>query len=226
MTDEQIKNELSRGQQVLDSRNQTSPEAIAAQKAEEAESAEEPVDVTLQKGDKGDKVKDLQQRLIDLNYLDGKADGDYGGKTQSAVQQFQAVVGLEATGIADEATQNALFASSAPKAKNYKKLNYKEIARSPDDYKGDLFTFSGKVIQVLEESQFNGSTLVEMRIATKNGWDDIVLVDYYRGANEKRILEDDSVTVKGECQGIISYEAIFGNTVTIPYIIADTVTVK
>lgn len=225
MTDEQIRKELSAGQAMLDSRNQTSPERISDQ-TEAPEPTPEPVNVTLQKGDKGDEVKALQARLIELKYLDGKADGDYGNKTVAAVQAFQKAVGIDATGIADEATQKVLFASSAPKAKVYQKLNYKEISRSPDDYEGEYFTFSGTVLQVLEEAQSDGTTVVEMRIATKNGWDDIVYVGYYRSANEKRILEDDRVTVNGVSHGLVSYEAVLGNTITIPLFIADTVTVK
>ena len=221
MTDEQIKHELSRGQQVLDSRNQTSPEAIAAQ-----ESTEEPKIVTLQKGDKGDDVKKLQQRLIELNYLDGNADGDYGNKTVGAVQLFQTTVGIDSTGIADVATQEALFSSLAPKALTYKKLNYKEVSRSPDEYTGEYFTFDGTVLQVLEEDQGDGTTLVEMRITTKSDWDDVVYVGYFRPNSEKRILEDDRVTIKGECLGLVSYEAVLGNTITIPQVLAHTVTVK
>lgn len=41
--------------------------------------------------------------------MKGKADGDYGKGTASAVSSFQESVGLEATGIADEATQQQLY---------------------------------------------------------------------------------------------------------------------
>ena len=39
-------------------------------------------------GAKGDEVKKVQQRLIDLGYLTGKTDGNYGTKTVSAVKAF------------------------------------------------------------------------------------------------------------------------------------------
>ena len=65
---------------------------------------------TLQKGDKSDAVADLQARLIELDYLSGSADGDYGGKTVSAVKTAQKVYGMEETGIADPAFQTRLFA--------------------------------------------------------------------------------------------------------------------
>lgn len=72
---------------------------------------------TLEKGSKGDDVKALQQRLIDLLYLSGNADGDYGNKTKAAVEEFQKAAGiLPVTGIADGITQAKLFADDAPEA--------------------------------------------------------------------------------------------------------------
>lgn len=71
---------------------------------------------TLQRGSRGQDVVNLQKRLIELNYLKaGSADGDYGQGTANAVTSFQFTAGLERTGIADEVTQEALFASDAPK---------------------------------------------------------------------------------------------------------------
>lgn len=70
---------------------------------------------TLQKGSRGQAVVELQKRLIDLKYLSGSADGDYGQNTASAVASFQYTAGLERTGIADNETQKALFADDAPK---------------------------------------------------------------------------------------------------------------
>lgn len=70
--------------------------------------------VTLEKGSKGDEVRALQQRLIDLFYLGGKADGDYGSKTKAGVERFQEASGLDVTGVADPATQAMLFSDDAP----------------------------------------------------------------------------------------------------------------
>ncbi|MDL2207012.1 peptidoglycan-binding protein, partial [Eubacteriales bacterium OttesenSCG-928-N13] len=60
-------------------------------------------------------IKELQQRLIDLEYLDGKADGWFGKKTQAAVKRFQLVHDQEVTGIADDAMQQALYSDDAKK---------------------------------------------------------------------------------------------------------------
>ncbi len=67
----------------------------------------------IQKGSKGDDVVKLQQRLIDLGYLNGKADGDFGAKSEAALKAFQAANGLEETGIATDADIEAIFADTA-----------------------------------------------------------------------------------------------------------------
>lgn len=64
----------------------------------------------------------LQARLMELGYLTGtdgeeaKADGIYGPSTSIAVSQFQAKVGIVATGNADVETQEKLFDENAPMA--------------------------------------------------------------------------------------------------------------
>lgn len=180
---------------------------------------------TLQKGDKGDEVIALQKRLIELNYLSGSADGDYGNKTKSAVELFQKEANLSATGIADTETQQALFAEDAPVAKVYLSLDFDAISRDPSSYKGKNYTFSGKVVQVMEQEALS-STYVVMRIATKGNYDDVVYVTYYRDSDEARILEDDRVTVYGTCEGLHAYETVLGSSVTLPKFSAESVSLK
>ena len=62
-------------------------------------------------------VYSLQMKLIELDYLDGIADGIFGKGTAAAVSAFQADhadQGLEVSGIADIATQELLFKLEAP----------------------------------------------------------------------------------------------------------------
>lgn len=80
---------------------------------------------TLTKGDKSDAVLDLQNRLYALGFLLEDRDGDYGSKTQTAVKLFQDAAGLPVTGIADSATQAALYADDAPRTE------YAQITPTP-----------------------------------------------------------------------------------------------
>lgn len=71
------------------------------------------VNITLLKqGMRGAAVQQMQQRLVDLGYLNN-ADGVYGPKTYNAVTAFQKKNGLSADGIAGSKTQNKLYSSSA-----------------------------------------------------------------------------------------------------------------
>ena len=55
--------------------------------------------LNLRLGDRGDAVAWLQRQLIDLKYLEGEADGDFGMKTLAALKQFQADHNLDQDGI-------------------------------------------------------------------------------------------------------------------------------
>ncbi|MBQ1312842.1 MAG: peptidoglycan-binding protein, partial [Blautia sp.] len=55
---------------------------------------------TLQRGDSGDSVKELQECLNETGHDCGAADGIFGGKTEAAVKQFEEVNGLNADGVA------------------------------------------------------------------------------------------------------------------------------
>ena len=58
----------------------------------------------------------MQKRLKELGYLEDKADGVYGKKTEDAVKAFQKRNGLKADGVAGKDTREKLESSSAKKA--------------------------------------------------------------------------------------------------------------
>ena len=64
-------------------------------------------------GDSGASARMVQQRLIDLGYMSGKADGKFGKDSVSALKAFQANNGLKADGAAGEATYRVLFSYMA-----------------------------------------------------------------------------------------------------------------
>lgn len=64
---------------------------------------------TLRKGDLGDGVKQMQLKLIQLGYLKGTADGEFGSGTLAAVKEFQRKNNLKADGVAGSATLTALY---------------------------------------------------------------------------------------------------------------------
>ena len=71
---------------------------------------------TLRKNDSGDSVAQLQEMLISLGYLSGKADGIYGTKTAAAVKAYQKAKKLTADGIAGEKTLSSLGTTATAEA--------------------------------------------------------------------------------------------------------------
>ena len=65
---------------------------------------------TLREDSEGDAVRNIQNRLSDLGYMDSSVDGYYGPMTKEAVEAFQSEAGLEVTGEADGETQKILLA--------------------------------------------------------------------------------------------------------------------
>lgn len=68
---------------------------------------------TLRLGDTGNEVKSLQQRLIQLGYLSGKADGKFGSGTEAALKAFQKANGLKTDGVAGSTTLTKLYSPAA-----------------------------------------------------------------------------------------------------------------
>ncbi len=64
---------------------------------------------TVRQGSKGNDAKLVQQRLIDLKYLSGKADGVFGAKSVAALKAFQEKNGLKDDGVAGAGTNAVLF---------------------------------------------------------------------------------------------------------------------
>ena len=63
-----------------------------------------PARTSFARGDIGDDVKALQERLKALGYLEGEADGNFGSKTEQAIRKFQQAKSIKVTGKADEET--------------------------------------------------------------------------------------------------------------------------
>jgi peptidoglycan hydrolase-like protein with peptidoglycan-binding domain len=57
---------------------------------------------------KGERVRQLQEALAALGYNVGTKDGIFGPAADNVVRKYQANVGLEVTGVVDQATTNAL----------------------------------------------------------------------------------------------------------------------
>ena len=75
--------------------------------------------IDLQYGDSGYRVRELNNRLKKLYYLEGKVGSTYNSATRAAVIRFQQEVGLKQTGTATVAVQQKLFSKYAPEYSGY-----------------------------------------------------------------------------------------------------------
>ena len=75
--------------------------------------------IDLYPGDTGYRVRELNNRLKDLYYLECSPGSTYTSQTTSAVRVFQRTAGLRETGNASQAMQRLLFSDDAPEAPGY-----------------------------------------------------------------------------------------------------------
>ena len=77
---------------------------------------------TMQRGSRGENVRLLQQKLVELGYLNDTADGVFGAKTQTAVEQLQADLGLTVTGRVDDALMQRIMSGQVNDYDPYQEL--------------------------------------------------------------------------------------------------------
>ena len=93
---------------------------------------------------------------------------------KAAIEQQQAESKAIEASVAAQAAADAEAARIAEAAKGYETgITYEQLARTPDDYKGDKIKFTGKVIQVIE-----GSEEIKIRLAVNSNYDTIILCGY------------------------------------------------
>lgn len=97
-------------------------------------------------------------------------------------------------------------------------ITYDNLARNPDDYKGEKVKFRGEVIQVLEGDGEN-----QIRLAVNGNYDTILYCGYKPSIVSSRILEDDVITVYGISVGTISYQSTLGGQITIPGVYVEKI---
>lgn len=103
----------------------------------------------LARGSKGKEVMSLQQALINQGYLNGKADGDFGKKTEEAVKAFQRASGLPETGIADTATLETLLGETASGSTSESEISCRGCGRKVPANEGYSFCpYCGAAISV------------------------------------------------------------------------------
>ncbi len=162
---------------------------------------------TLKKNFTGEDVKQLQQALIDLGYLNDAADGTFGTNAEEAVIRFQAVNGLSADGLAGVKTQellysgNALSADQAPKP-DFLMLVNRQHKLGKNDAPTDLVTIESVLSADIVKVKYSGTkadrTATEalgrmLSAAIADGLSNFQISSAYRTYSEQQKLVDNSV---------------------------------
>lgn len=162
---------------------------------------------TLRKGVNDPSVVKMQEALIALGYLDGKADGDFGSGTQNAVIQFQAVNGLSADGIAGSKTLTLLYSGDALDASQAPEMDYlllvnRENKLDKNFAPTDLVEIADVIPDSVLKVKYKGTRA--NRVATEalyrmledaiaDGIGDWQVSSAYRGYSDQQALVDQSV---------------------------------
>lgn len=99
-------------------------------------------------------------------------------------------------------------------------ISYSEIARDSNGLAGQYFTFTGKIIQVMDGTYRMNVTVDEWGI-----YNDTILFIYDTGDGD-RILEDDIVTIWGQSLGLYTYTSVLGSEITVPAIDAKYISIN
>lgn len=90
-------------------------------------------------------------------------------------------------------------------------ITYDQLARTPDDYTLEKVKFRGTVVQVME-----GDGVTQIRLAVNDDYDQILFAEFDASVVDSRILEDDTITIRGISSGLITYESTMGGSISIP----------
>lgn len=133
---------------------------------------------------------------------------DVPGKREQTCTVCGAVIASEEIQPTEEQATEAFKAACAT-------FSYDQAARDPDSLNGNLSTFSGRVVQVMQQDN-----IYVLRVNKDNDYDCTIYVIYMAEEGAPRILEDDNITLWGTLNGLETYTTIFGASVTIPSFVA------
>lgn len=160
---------------------------------------------TIQNG--SDSYKELQSSI---------ASSQKASSESSSIAESNSIASSEAaassTIAASEAAASSQKAYEKSPASYQTGITFDQLARTPDQYEGAKVAFTGKIVQVIEDTN---ST--EIRLAVNGDYDDIILVYIpSKVLGSSRVLEDDLISIYGISKGTVSYESTMGGKITVP----------
>lgn len=169
-------------------------------------------------------LTDGQKKLVNVSKLDG-LEAKISQLEADKVKQDAINAEKEKKKAEEKAKLDAAAAENARlKAEQEEKgyetgITYDQLARNPDEYDGEKVKFSGKVLQVMESSEYT-----EIRLAVDGNYDTILYCSIPKTSKpSSRILENDMITVSGLSNKLYTYTSTFGGEITIPEVFVTKV---
>lgn len=123
----------------------------------------------------------------------------------------------------EESREQAEIDKQTHSEKEYKAscqtMEYADLARNPDKYKGTALKFTGQIVQV-HEPTFGNTVTLRINV-TKTNYDlctDTIYATVSIPDGSDRLLEKDIVTIYGDCDGMYSYTSVLHAKVSLPKI--------
>lgn len=149
-------------------------------------------DGTLQYGDSGDKVRELQKRLKELGYLDAEATGNFLGQTEAAILLVQEQAGVKKTGVVTKQLYKYIFSDQI--------AAYEDVLGSAAD-SGETTNDTEEVpdpAQIILQPGDTGNKVKKLQTALKE-------LGYFDGEIGGNYLEKTTAAVK-TLQKMLGYE--------------------
>lgn len=97
-------------------------------------------------------------------------------------------------------------------------ITYDQLARTPEQFKGEKVKLKGKVVQVME-----GTGKTQIRLAVGSNYDTILFGEFDTSIVQSRVLENDVITVMGSSTGILTYKSTMGGNISIPGMVIEKI---
>ncbi len=120
------------------------------------------------------------------------------------------------TDVNGDAVINGEVISQKDFKKSCSEVAYEDLARNPDNYKGQNLMFTGEVIQCEQSYGTSYYARVNVTLNEFDYYEDTIYVTFEIPEGTDKILEEDIVKLYGVCQGAETYTSIFGEEITIP----------
>ena len=157
------------------------------------------------------KAKEEEAAALKQKEAEEKAAADAAAKEEAARIKAEEEAAAQAKAEEEAAAEAAALARLQDKASYRWDISYDQLARTPDDYLGQLVAMSGKVLQVME-----GDGKVQLRVGVNDDYNTVAYLEYDSTIIPERILEDDYINFYGMSYGLLTYKSTMGGNITIP----------